>query len=386
MRPAALRPPAAAPGNAAVPAGWRHPLRALRGRLQRWWHSRLPLTDTLVLTQRNVYILPTRPGWMLALPLLLLLVASINYQLNLGYLLTFLLAGCAVVGVYVCHANLRGLTLHLGAPAPVHAGQAAALDIRLSSERRRPRYGIGLGGLGGAPAGGHAGRAAALDIRLSSERRRPRYGIGLGVLGERIAGPADAHLAWTDVPAQGSALLQVAWAPPARGLHRLPPLTALTLFPLGTFRVWTVWRPAAQVLVYPAPEAHPPPLPPGEPLAGSSGAARVQSTGEFDGVRAYRRGDPLKAVVWKKAAQTFAAGRDDLVSRDALSTQRQQLWLDFAHTGASDLEARLSRLTAWVLMAEGLGLDYGLRLPGRELAPDQGPGHRADCLEALALV
>ena len=30
--------------------------------------------------------------------LLTLLVASINYQLNLGYLLTFLLAGCALVG------------------------------------------------------------------------------------------------------------------------------------------------------------------------------------------------------------------------------------------------------------------------------------------------
>ncbi len=338
-------------------ARWRslaatlNPFAPLRRRFQRLEVARLPLSDTLALTQRNVYILPTRAVWMLALTLIVLLIASINYQLNLGYLLTFLLAGCAVVGVYVCHANLRGLTLHLAAPAPVHAGQAVALDIR-----------------------------------LSSERRWPRYGIGLGVLGERIAGPADAQLAWTDVPAQGSASLQVAWAPPARGLHRLPPLTALTLFPLGTFRVWTIWRPAARALVYPAPEAHPPPLPPGEPLAGSSGAARVQSTGEFDGVRAYRRGDPLKAVVWKKAAQSFAAGRDDLVSRDALSTQRQQLWLDFGHTGASDIEAPLSRLTAWVLMAEGLGLDYGLRLPGHELPPDQGPGHRALCLEALALV
>ena len=78
-------------------------------------------------------------------------------------------------------------------------------------------------------------------------------------------------------------------------------------------------------------------------------------------------------------------GRDDLVSRDALSTQRQQLWLDFAHTGAADLEARLSRLAAWVLMADRLGLDYGLRLPGREIAPDQGPTHQRRCLEALAL-
>ena len=129
----------------------------------------------------------------------------------------------------------------------------------------------------------------------------------------------------------------------------------------------------------------PPPLPPGEPQAGSSGSARVQSTGEFDGVRAYLRGDPIKAVVWKKAAQAFAAGRDELVSRDALSTQRQELWLDHAQCGHSGLEARLSRLTAWVLQADRLDLVFGLRLPGREIPPDSGPSHRARCLEALAI-
>ena len=98
-------------------SSWRHPLRALRSRFQRWFHDRLPRTDTLTLTQRNVYIVPTRAGAMLALTLLLLLVASINYQLNLGYLLTFLLAGSAVVGMHVCHGNLRGLTLHLSPPS-----------------------------------------------------------------------------------------------------------------------------------------------------------------------------------------------------------------------------------------------------------------------------
>ncbi len=322
-------------------------MRRLRHRVRQWFFNRLPATDTQLLTQRNVYILPTRAGWMLALTLLVLLVASINYQLNLGYLLTFLLAGSALVGMHLCHGNLRGLTLHLAPPAPVHAGQAVLLDIR-----------------------------------LSSERKKSRYGIGLGVMGQDKAHTA---LAWTDVPAQGDAVLQVAWPAPRRGWHAVEPLTAQTLFPLGTFRVWTVWRPAVPVLVYPQPEAHPPPLPGGEPQPGHAGGARVQATGEFDGVRAYRRGDPLRAVVWKQAAKTFASGRDDLVSRDALSSQRQQLWLDHTQCGLGEPEARLSRLTAWVLMADRLGLDYGMRLPGWQCAPDQGAAHRARCLEALAL-
>ncbi len=39
--------------------------------------------------------------------------------------------------------------------------------------------------------------------------------------------------------------------PAAHCASSVPPLTAETRFPLGTFRVWTVWKPAAQVLVYP---------------------------------------------------------------------------------------------------------------------------------------
>ncbi|WP_298924878.1 DUF58 domain-containing protein [uncultured Ramlibacter sp.] len=312
----------------------------VRARFRQWWQARLPLADSISLTQRNVYILPTRPGFMLGATLLVLLIASINYQLNLGYLLTFLLAGSAVVGMHVCHATLRGLAMNLSAPDAQFAGGSATLAITLHNQRKSARHGIGL---------------AVLD-----------------------ATHADRWV-WTDVPAQGSATVHVAFQPTRRGLHRVPPLTAETRFPLGTFRVWTVWRPAAQVMVYPAPEPFPPPLPPGEPRSGGGALAQPQSSGEFDGVRPYRRGDPLKLVVWKKAAKA-----DELVSRDTQQAQRYELWLDHAQSGHLDAEARLSRLAAWVLQANKLALDYGLRLPGQEIAPDSGEAHKRRCLEALA--
>lgn len=316
----------------------------IKSRLQQWFESRIPPRDTVTLTQRNVYILPTRPGWTLALTLLVLLVASINYQLNLGYVLTFLLTGSAVVGMHVCHGTLRGITMHLIAPDAHFAGASLPIGINLSSQSKRVRYGIGM----------------AL------------WGTG--------------HWSWTDVPAQGSAKLQVAFTPASRGLHRVPTLTAETRFPLGTFRVWTVWRPAAQVLVYPKPEAHPPPLPPGEPKTGGVASVQRQATGEFDGVRAYRRGDPLKLVVWKKLAKA-----DELVSRDSQQAQRFELWLDMAQTGSfagnptATFEQKLSRLCAWVLLADAQDVRYGLRLPGLEIAPNSGEAHKRACLQALAL-
>ena len=130
-------------------------LGTLRKRFWTWWQSRLPLTDTLTLTQRNVYILPTRAGWMLAMTLLVLLVASINYQLNLGYLLTFMLAGAAVVGMHVTHGNLRGITMNLIAgradntPASstighIFAGSTANVEVRLSHTRKSQRPSVGL--------------------------------------------------------------------------------------------------------------------------------------------------------------------------------------------------------------------------------------------------
>ncbi len=318
-----------------------NPLSFVRHQFRQWWQARLPFADTIELTQRNVYILPTRPGFMLGLTLVVLLVGSINYQLNLGYLLTFLLAGCAVVGMYVCHGTLRGLTLNLSPPEPQYAGASATLAIVLTNERRSVRYGIGL---------------AVLDAT-----HHDRW-------------------VWSDVPTLGQSTVHVAFKPQRRGLHRVPPLTAETRFPLGTFRVWAVWRPAARVLVYPAPEPFPPPLPPGEPRAGGAATTRIQSTGEFDGVRAYRRGDPLKLVVWKKVAKA-----QELVSRDTQQAQRYELWLDYAQAGAQAPEQRLSRLTAWVVQADRLGLDYGLRLPGRAIKPGTGEAHKRLCLEALAI-
>ena len=316
----------------------RNPLTLLAARAVRWWQARLPRSDTLVLTQRNVYILPTRAGWMLGLTLLVLLIASINYQLNLGYLLTFLLAGAAVVGIHVCHNTLTGLSLHLSPPEAAFCGTSAVVEVRLS----------------------HTGRHA-------------RRSIG-------VAFDGSPHWSHTDVEAQSSSTVSIGFAAPKRGLHALPLITTETRFPLGTFRVWSVWRPLSGVLIYPQPEAHPPALPPGEPAPRGAGVARANASGDFDGVRAYRRGDALKLVVWKKAAKS-----DQLVSRNSEQAQASELWLDVTNAGSGPLEAKLSRLTAWVLAADRAGANYGLRLASKTLAPASGEAHRRACLEALAL-
>lgn len=334
--------PGTAEAGAAPPGSAWNPAAAVRRRFRAWWQARLPRQDNQALTQRNIYILPTRAGVLFAITLLVLLLASINYQLNLGYVLTFLLAGSGVVSMHVTHNTLRGLTLRLKPPAPVFAGDPALLDIVLTSP----------------------GSA--------------RYGIGLKVLDA-----ANATLSWIDVPAGGQTGAQVAFVPPRRGWHEVPALSVETRFPLGLFRAWSVWRPSSQLLVYPRPEHPAAPLPAAHATPGGPSPMRARDGGEVEGVRAYRRGDPLKLVYWKKAAKSLATG-GELVSRDTTASVQQQLWLEWQACGPIAPEQRLSRLTAWTAAADRAGLEYGLRLPGTEIEPAAGEAHRRHCLQTLA--
>ncbi len=294
--------------------------------------------------QHNIYIVPSRPGIFFCLTIGVLLVASINDQLSLGYMLTFLLAGAGLASMQATHANLRGLSLDLQAPQPVFAGQEARLEIRLHN----------------------VGRA--------------RFGLGF-----RVRGAPEEAIAWVDAPEKGHAVVTLSYAAPVRGLQELPELQIITRFPLGLFRAWSLWRPASRLSVYPQPEAPVPPFP--AQAAGPEGehAASLQLHKglEFEGVRPYRRGDTLRQVIWKKAALALETGQA-LPVRETHAPASRELWLDMQDTRGA-LEARLSRLCAWVLEAEHTQSPYGLRLGAQELDPELGPQHRRECLERLAL-
>ncbi|MDM7456830.1 MAG: DUF58 domain-containing protein, partial [Tepidimonas sp.] len=272
-----------------------------RGRLRAWWLARLPATAEHVLHHRNLYVLPTRPGWMLGLTLLLLLVGSINYQLNLGYLLTFLLVGQAMVGVWVAHQNLHGLRLGIGIEGEAFAGQPVRTRIDIHNPVRRARW--------------------ALSVRWG----RPQ---------------ADA--ASVDLPAGETASVALPLVFATRGRYTLPWLTIETCYPLGAFRVWSWWRPAGAVSVYPTPEADAPPLPgpaaaadacPAPPQAPSLTPAAV-SDDLPDAVRPYRAGDSPARVLWKKAARRDGDPSDWLVRQPSHQQTAATLWLDSSTCGA----------------------------------------------------
>lgn len=330
-----------------------------RARLQQWFWARLPRRDNTVLQQRNLYILPTGAGWLLLATLLALLIASINYQLNLGYLLTFLIAGCAVISVPMTHNTLRGLQAHIRPPVPQYAGRPVLLDVQLHNPAKRRRFGLGL--------------------RL-----------------QNVAQPEAANtldeMSWLDCAPQSAHSVQLAWQHAQRGWHDLPLIHLETRFPLGVFRVWSVWRPDAQVLLYPVPETPTPALPahgsqlPQEAPQPASSLHAGASDELPEDIRPYQRGDSPRHILWKKLAQT-----GELFSRESRRPSTPDLWLDFdAAEPQRGNEAALSRLCAWVQAASEQDQPFGLRLPSAAgkpavlLAPAVGEAHRQRCLQALA--
>ncbi|HNG78390.1 MAG TPA: DUF58 domain-containing protein [Burkholderiaceae bacterium] len=365
--------------RAAAEHRWRG---ALRRRWRGWWNARHPRSDQVTLTQRNVYILPTGAGWLFALLLLTLLVASINYQLNLGHLLTFVLAGVGLSSMHSTHATLRGLTLAAQAGEPVFAGEVAQLQVTLSD-------GPADRALDGERD--RAGRRGRWQGILWRRRPRPHHGIGLRLspVGTHsgLAARARPDWTWVDVPAGGHTTLRLTRQLAQRGWQSPGAIAVETRFPFGLFRAWTVWRPAARWLAWPAPEQPAAPL----PWRGSSASVTPESVAsahaapdEPGSVRAWRRGDSLAQVHWRRSAQSLAAS-GTLVSREPVGSAAERLQLDWTRLDGLDGERRIARLTAWVLAAEQAGAPYALALPGQSLATGLGPVQRRQALDRLAV-
>src|SRR5690606_33337140 len=94
--------------------------------------------------RRAVAVAPSAAGVLLGAALLAMLIAALNYQLTLGYALTFLIAGVAVVGALHTMRNLAMLTLRGARADPVFAGQLAEFTLIARNETRFERFALAL--------------------------------------------------------------------------------------------------------------------------------------------------------------------------------------------------------------------------------------------------
>ncbi|KIQ00805.1 MULTISPECIES: DUF58 domain-containing protein [Pseudomonas] len=310
---------------------------ALKQRWSRWLDKRIPAAASIQLSQRRIFILPTRVGVAFLFALLVMLLAAINYQSSLAYALTFLLGSVFVVTILHTYRNLAGLVLHGGGAGAVFAGEQARLRVRLES-RGRVHEAVALGW---PPADTlqqdvAAGGATECELSLPTQRR--------------------------------------GWLHPGR-------LRVESRFPLGMLVAWSLIDLDQAVLVYPRPLEGELPLAAGgsEDDQEQGHLSMGQGSDDFQGLRTYQPGDSRKRLHWK----AYSRGQGLLV-KDFAAQSGRDLLLDF-DVLSGDLESRLSLLCHWVLVLSERQQPFALHLPGSLFAADIGERHREQCLRALAL-
>jgi uncharacterized protein (DUF58 family) len=309
----------------------------VRRRAERWARTRQGSDPHSVsLHTRRIYILPTRVGIIFAAIVFTMLLGSMNYNNNLGFVLTFLLTGIAVVSIYHCHRNLTELCLHYLGAEPVFAGDEIGFRFAFENSRRRSRW----------------------QIRVDW----------------------DGHQQLCDeLKPESRVTLCLRLATVQRGMINAPRIQISTRFPLGLFRAWAWINMDRAELVYPRPAKHA-----SANLSGDAGqnASRHNAGGDddFSGLREYRLGDSPKHIAWK----TFARIGETLVT-EFLSGSQDPLWIDWKDCPETDPELRIARLTRQVIDAHNANNKFGLRIPGHEIPPAHGSQHRHQCLKQLAL-
>jgi len=311
---------------------------AIRDRIGDWiFPPRGPEAGPVVLGQRRVYILPTSAGVMFAVTLVMLLIGSINYNLSLGYVLTFLLAGVGVVSILHTWRNLARVALRPAKTRPVFAGDSARFHIVVENPGALQRLSLAI----------------------------------------QLAGQSAVYF---DVAPRCAQDVEAGMPAARRGVLRPGRFRIFTVYPVGLFYAWANVELDLHCLVYARPEPGHVPLPPAQTASGQGGAS---GTGEedFAGLRTYHPGDSPRRIAWKAFARS-----DVFLTKQFSGSAASELWLNLADIPeALGLEARLSRLTRWVIEAETAGQRFGLRLFGIEFEPEFGASHRDRCLQAIAL-
>ncbi|GAB6904881.1 conserved hypothetical protein [Desulfosarcina cetonica] len=292
-------------------------------------------TVPVTLGLRNIYIVPTRYGLLYLVVIGAMLIGSINYNNNLGFLLTFLLGGMGLTTMLYTYRMLYGLRLEKVSTRPVFAGESMPFLIRLA-DIDRPRMGVGWFFEGQDP-----------------------------VLADLLQGTAETVSVNAPTAARGK--FSPGW------------LRVTCTYPLGLFRAWARLHPNVTGLVYPRPLSGPLVADPvrsgngGGPVSGQTGVD------DFQGLKAYQAGDAPQRIHW----QAFSRGRG-LHTKTFADPAGQSLLLDLARIDGSDTEKKLSILCYHVLRAHHYRRPFGLALSGRTIPVASGEAHRGRCLRALA--
>lgn len=300
---------------------------------------RVDARDTLPVTLRHerIYILPTKRGLAFLGVVLVMIIASMNYGLNLGYALSFMMVGLFASCLLSTYMNLTQLRVQSAIATDTYAGSAVNFTINLTETRNRTRH----------------------SISVSAD---------------------DAHDR-VDIEANTGNVANLRVKGHQRGLVNLGRITLSSDFPLGLWRGWGYVHAPVTAYVYPLPETDAPALADNSTEQGDA-ATRQPGEREFKQLKRYQETDSPGSVAWKQVAK----GGSWYSKEFEPEYKNRSNAIRWANTPPqASIEQRLSRMCAWVQNAESSATAYSFEMPGITRRQQQGPEDLKECLRQLAI-
>ncbi len=288
---------------------------------------------------RRVQVRPTSLGWAYLGGVLGVTIAAFNTGNNLLYVVLALLLAILVLQSVLAELNLRGVRVSRQLPGEVFAFEAA--------------------------------QGAFLVTKPNS--RLPTFSLELQEVGEGQA--SGAALA---VPSRGTLPVPVSWTFGTRGEVTLGALRVSSTFPFGLFSRHMDLDLPGTLLVYPRRGVRPTARMSADKRGTHGSAGRAGGEGDFQGLRPYQPGDPVRTIHWPNSAR----GLGPLVVQRAIGHAEEVLIRVPGTPGR--LEQELERACGEVVRHLARGHAVGLALPKRQVRPSQGQAHRRSLLAALA--
>ncbi|OEY71020.1 hypothetical protein BI198_08620 [Rheinheimera salexigens] len=302
--------------------------------LSRWLDKRQPAATSITLSQRIIFILPTRYGIWFSLLCVLLYLLGTNYQNNLILLVCYLLLSIWLVSIVLTFRNLNGLSLSCSSNNEGYADQDLAINI--STVSQSPRY--------------------MLKFQFINQPHNLAYSV--------IKPTLDTALS-----------LNIAGK--SRGHYPLPRLKVSSSYPFGLWRSWSYIALKQQYWVYPSP------LKTSSTHFGQNKTVQPHLDTEISQqLRQYQTGDSLNLILWKRLARDST--RPIVRLREPIQ-QYDPSWVTIADLSGAALEQALSYGCEKLLALEADKQFYGLKTSKVTYPPSQGALHLQRCLQHLAL-
>lgn len=302
----------------------------------KWLKKRMPAASTQSLSNKNIFILPTKFGFAYVFSVLVLFLLGTNYQNNLIILMSYLFASLFFTTMMYSFFNMSRLQFVFNSRITAYAAQTIVIPLTVLTKKQR------------------------FDIHFAFENN------------------TNKHVSVIEV---GESSTEILFQALVRGINDPGRLKISSEYPFGLFICWTHLDFDCEVITYPAKNTF-------NHIKQDSAQHHEEMNGnkvleggdDFGELREYKQGESNAKVAWKQLAR----GQGWLTK----TTQQElgnTIWLNLKQLPTSAIETKLEMLCFLILYYHKHNIVFGLELDTVKIPPSMGNKHIQICLEALAL-